>query len=116
MSGKLHPPLLTPKQAEALLDQVVYEQVLECIDLDALHRLEQSLTMMVGELDGIPDDQVDPMATAMLDRALHRLPADLRGYLRAAGWLPAGNCALCDDESPPGDKAPPRHSPTRLKS
>jgi hypothetical protein len=44
MSGKLHTPLFTPAQAAALLDQVICEQVLECIDLDALHRPEQSIS------------------------------------------------------------------------
>lgn len=116
MSGKLHPPLLTPAQAAILLDQVVYEQVLECIDLEALYRLEQSLTMMVGELEGVPDDHVGDMATAMVDRALLRLPGDVRGYLRAAGWRAPEGCELCEDEARSSNQAPARPPPVRLKS
>lgn len=37
----------------------------------------------------------------MLDRALLRLPGEIRGYLRAAAWPAIGSCELCDDETPP---------------
>ena len=120
MSGKLHPPLLTPGQAATLLDQVVYEQVLECVDLDALHRVQQSLTMMMGELDGVPDDHVEDMAADMLDRMLARMPRDLRTYLQATNWAPFGDCELCEDEAEEQARAvnqtPARRTPTRLKS
>ena len=118
MSGERHPPLLNPAQAASLLDQVVYEQVLECIDLDALYRLEQSLTMLVGEVDGVSADRIGELATALLDRALLRLPEDVRRYLRAADWPPDGGCALCKEaeEAPPGNQVPARRAPSRLKS
>jgi hypothetical protein len=86
-------PLVTPAQAASLLDEVIYEQVVECIDLDALYRLEHSLTLLVGELDGIADDRVCKTAKAMLARALRRLPDDVWRYLRAdsrPGVLPEG--------------------------
>jgi len=95
VTGKLNPPLLTAAQAGSLLDQVIFEQVLECIDLDALFRVEQSITMIVGELDGIADDQITETTTVMLDRALLRLPANLRSYLSAAAW-PLPDCRLCE--------------------
>jgi hypothetical protein len=88
VSGGLHPPLLTPAQASTLLDQVLYEQVLECIDLDALYRVEQSLVMLVGELDGMDEARIAATATAMLDRALLRLPENMRGYLRGSDGVP----------------------------
>jgi hypothetical protein len=140
MSGKPppQPPLLGPAQAQTLLDQVIYEQVLECIDLDALCRLEQSsssvmasaansstirgtsfapLAMMAGELEGVGPDKAGDMATAMLDRALLRLPADVRSYLRLAGLLSsASGCALCDEETRPGAPAPARPSPVRPRA
>jgi len=119
MSGEIHPPLLTPAQAAGLLEQVVFEQVLECVDLDALCRLEQSLTLLVGEIDGIPGDRVCELAKDMLDRALLRLPDDIWHYLRAGVVPPAVGCELCEDEPRPPrpDSRPPaRHSPTRLKS
>jgi hypothetical protein len=107
---------MTPAQAQVLLDQVIYEQVLACIDLDALVRLEHSLTMIVGELDGIPDDRVCELAKSMLDRALLRLPDDVWCYLRADDGPPGEGCAVCDEEARPDDQAPPRHAPSRLKS
>ena len=60
-------------------------RVIECIDLDALYRVEQSLTMLVGEIEGIPADRTCDLATAMVDRALLRLPDEVRRYLRSAG-------------------------------
>ena len=117
MTDPRHPPLVTPAQAASLLDEVIYEQVVECIDLDALYRLEHSLTLLVGELDGITDERVCETAKAMLDRALRRLPDDVWRYLRAAAMPPLGGCALCEEEArPEPPHAPARHAPTRLKS
>jgi hypothetical protein len=96
MSGALQPPLLTPPQASALLDQVIFEQVLECIDLDKLYRVEQSVVLLVGDLDGLPEDQIAATARALLDSALHRLPAHLRSYLCASAYPPFGGCELCE--------------------
>jgi hypothetical protein len=110
MSGELHPPgtppgvpplppLLTPVQAAVLLDQVIYEQVLECVDLDALYHVAQSLDTMIGEIDGIADDRVSELARSMLDRALLRLPDDLRAYLRISEWASRDACVLCESEA-----------------
>jgi hypothetical protein len=82
--GPASPSPLGAGQVADLLDQVIYEQVIECIDLDALYRVEQSLTMLVGEIDGIAADQICDLASALLDRALLRLPDDMRCYLRSA--------------------------------
>jgi hypothetical protein len=87
MTRPPHPPLFTPAQAAALLDQLIYEQVLESVDLDALYRLEQSLTMMVGELHGVSFAEATESATAVIDRCLLRLPDDIRRYLRAGPFL-----------------------------
>jgi hypothetical protein len=110
MSGELHPPgtppgvpplppLLTPIQAAALLDQVVYEQVLECVDLDQLYHVAQSLDSMIGEIDGVPDAHVSELARSILDRALLRLPDDLRGYLRVSELAAREDCILCQAEA-----------------
>jgi hypothetical protein len=109
MSGQLHPPgtppgvpalptLLTPVQAAELLDQVIYDQVLECVDLDALHHVAQSLDTMIGEIAGIPDDRVGELARSIIDRALQRLPDDLRTYLQVSEWAARENCVLCQAE------------------
>jgi hypothetical protein len=110
MSGQLHPPgtppgvpplppLLTPAQAALLLDQVIYEQVLECIDLEALYHVAQSLDTMIGEVDGVPDAQVGELARSMIDRALLRLPDDLRGYLRISELAARDDCLLCEAQA-----------------
>lgn len=117
MTGAPPPPLVTPAQAASLLEQVIYEQVVECVDLDALYRLEHSLTVLVGELEGIPDERVCELVKTMMDRALRRLPDDIWRYLRAGAALPLEGCALCDEEDTrPGTQGATRHAPTRLKS
>jgi hypothetical protein len=104
MSGVIQPPdggsapLLTPAHAQVLLDQVIYEQVLDCVDVDALVALERSLTMMLEELDGVAYERARMVAKSMLDRAVLRLPDDIRHYLRAAAMLSA-DCDLCEAEA-----------------
>ena len=103
MTGQLNPnlstPLLTPTQAAVLLDQVIYEQVLSCIDLDELYRVGHSLTTMIDDLDGIPEDRVGDLARSILDRAILRLPDDLRSYLRVSEYAARDACFLCEEEA-----------------
>lgn len=117
MSGGPQSPgsgaLLAPQQAAVLLDQVIYEQVLECVDLDALYRLEQSLTMMVADYDR---DRAGEVAQAIIDRALLRLPDDVRSYLHAIAGPPFDGCELCDEEPRPAARASKPRPVTRLKS
>jgi len=91
-------PPLAAEQAATLLDRLVYEQVLACIDLDELYRLEQSIALLAGELDGIGEKQATELARAMLDGALARLPGDVRRYLRAE-WIDLTDCPLCEEEA-----------------
>ena len=99
------PPPLGAGQVADLLDRVIHEQVVACVDLDALYDLEQSLTLLAGGLDGISADHAADLAEALLDRALRRLPDDLRRYLRAAS-RPFQGCELREEEArqagPPG--------------
>jgi len=122
MSAKRHPPesapesapLMAPHQAAVLLDQVIYEQVFECIDLDALYRLEQSLTMIVADFDR---ERAADLAKAIIDRALLRIPDDVRSYLHALGGPPFAGCDLCDEDDPPPADPPRKRPPaTPLKS
>jgi hypothetical protein len=107
--------LLAPTQVQHLLDQVVYEQVLECIDLDALYKVEQSLVMHFGELDGVDDDQITEHARLLIDRALLRIPGDLRAYLSAAAW-PLDGCELCEEEARGGSALRGGRAPIRFHS
>ena len=108
-------PLLAPAQAAILLDQVIYEQVLECVDLDALYRLEQSLTMIVADFERDADRAGD-LAKAIIDRALLRIPDDVRSYLHAVSGPPFDGCELCDEEARPAERPQKPKPATRLKS
>lgn len=105
MTARPTPPLLTPAQATDLLEQVLFEQVVECLDLDSIYRLEQSLTMLVGELDGVTSDKVADTAKAMLDRALLRLADNVRAYLNMTSLL-SSHCELCEEQARGSEKKP----------
>jgi hypothetical protein len=53
---------------------------------------------LAGDVDGVSPDHAADLAKAMLDRALARIPDDLRRYLRAASW-PFQGCELCEEEA-----------------
>jgi hypothetical protein len=99
LNANLSTPLLTPAQASVLLDQVIYEQVLSCIDLDELYRVGHSLSAMIDDLDDVPEGRVGDLARAILDRAILRLPDDLRGYLRVTEYAARDACFLCEEEA-----------------
>lgn len=105
MSGELHPPAgaapapgLDASQTASLLERLIHEQVLACVDLDELCSLEQSIALLAGELPGVGHDRAAELARAMLDRALQRLPDDVRRYLRAASAA-FDDCELCQAEA-----------------
>jgi len=105
------PPLFTPSEAAVLLDQVLYERVLESVDLDALYELEHSLASMIGDLHGLPYPQATEATRAVVDRCLARLPEDIRRYLRAGPFVPFGPgdpASRCEDR--PGAQ-PSRRAP-----
>ena len=114
MTQPPHPPLFTPPQATALLDQIIYEQVLECIDLDAIYHLERSLTMMIAELHAMPHDRATQTTQALLDRCLLRLPDDIRRYLRAGPFFSIDGADRCEDR--PNAPPPRRPPPSRFSS
>jgi hypothetical protein len=95
-----HPPaLLAVDQAADLLDRVVYEQILECIDLDEIYHLEQSLAFTASSLPGVSHARSTEFAKSLLDRAFQRLPDDIRTYLRAVEALACDGCELCEEEA-----------------
>jgi hypothetical protein len=82
-----------------LLDRLIHEQIVACIDLDELVALEQALTLVAAELDGVGPERAADLARAMLDAALRRLPDELRRYLDDADLLRQGRCELCEEEA-----------------
>jgi hypothetical protein len=104
VSGTVQPAVLGPAQIANLLERVVHDRVLDAVDLLGVYRLEISIAAMIGELDGIAEAHAAELAAAMIDRAVQRLPDDLRRLRRDDDWLPdpAGSCFLCRG----GERAP----------
>jgi hypothetical protein len=110
------PAALAAADAATLLDLLIYEQVVACIDLDELFALEQALTLLAAELDGIAPDRAADLARAMLDGALRRLPDDVRRYLHGADWLRRNRCEHCEDDAAPArGGGGGQHRSTRFK-
>jgi len=93
-------PLLEPELASTLLDEVIYEQVLNMIDLDGLFHFEQELWSALNAC-GLEADKVPSMARAMIDRALRRIPEEPRRYLQFGKRVETDmmDCALCEEEA-----------------
>jgi hypothetical protein len=96
MTGQLHMPLLGPDQASKLLDDVLYERVLGCIDLQALFMVEVDLWVALSDACVADEDGAKRVAKDMIDRALRRLPDEERRYgpMRPFGF----ECADCEEE------------------
>ncbi|HMG21202.1 MAG TPA: hypothetical protein VK607_07805 [Kofleriaceae bacterium] len=97
---------LTIDQTTRLLDRMVHDHVMSCIDLDALYRVEQALAVFAADLGGIDPARATALAEALVDRSLQRLPADLRSHLRSADW-PLFDVDRCkEDPRRPGRTGP----------
>lgn len=72
-------PLMNPEQAAWLLDRVIYEQVLERIDLCRLQDLEAKLSIEISRLQGTTDEQMLSRARGLISRALRRLADHIEG-------------------------------------
>jgi hypothetical protein len=71
---------MSPELAAKLLDDVLYQRVIDCIDLESLWRLEQELWASVYD-SGPSDDDSLRVAREMLDRAFARIQRDPRRYM-----------------------------------
>jgi hypothetical protein len=116
MNGALPAPLIAPGDAGKLLDEIIYERVLSCIDVDALLTFECELSSAFDECDFDGDPAAPDLAKEMIDRAMHRAreerwEAHLRGS-RSCDSLP-WDCELCE-EAPVKPSATPK--PTKRKS
>lgn len=72
--------MIPPELATKLLDDVIFQRVLSCIDLEELALLEQELWMSVHAL-GRNDEQSLHVAREMLDRAFARIQHDPQRYV-----------------------------------
>lgn len=89
---------LTPP--EQLIEDMVFEHLLDIVDLEGMKELEMLVAMKIGELGETPDAALDPglpeRAAAILVRAWHRLILDPRRYVDFRGeWERDDDCELC---------------------
>ncbi|MDB4954749.1 MAG: hypothetical protein JWO36_2318 [Myxococcales bacterium] len=85
---------MAPVMVQKLLDSVIYEAVVETIDFDALHRLEEMLISSILEVGEIETDTAIAVANTMIERALHQLAADPRRYVNPQSGT-GMDCELC---------------------
>jgi hypothetical protein len=118
MSGELNPPLLAPDKASKLLDEIIYERVLACIDVDALLHFECELSCAFAEcrFDGAAGSS--ELAREMIDRALHRVRDERwQAHLRSGRSIAAWDYDSCDEIAPePKLMAKPKPKPKRTSS
>jgi len=99
MSPQQVTALLSPGRAASLLEQVIYEQVLETIDLDRLAGIETMLAMELAELEDLSEEETVDLAKSMIDRALARVPDDPRRYGTFGRPGDSLDCELCEAEA-----------------
>jgi hypothetical protein len=100
VSGQVNKPmvaLISPAKASELLESLIVERVMECVDFRALLRVEHGLWDALGGC-GLRDDQIVEIARAMIDKALDQIRHDVRRGFDA--------CALCEDEVRRGQRPP----------
>lgn len=98
MTGDLHLPLVTPTRADALLEAIIHDQVVACIDLAALAAVQQALAALVEEVHGEGQDRAAQVSLALIDQSLGRLASEFAAYLRLDNTLRRRGCRMCEDE------------------
>jgi hypothetical protein len=86
--------VISADHASKLLDHVIYEHVLDCIDLDALYNLEQTLWYALGQ-SGVPAEDIGDIAHEMIGKALDQVRHDERREL-IFGSGEGLDCDLCE--------------------
>jgi len=87
-------PLMSKEQATKLLEEVVYERVLACVQLMSLFRFELDLWVAVHEAGLGDEERSREIASEMIDRALHRVADDEQRYALF------DQCEVCGDDAP----------------
>jgi len=91
-----------PTPVERLIEDLVYEHLIDLVDFDRMYELEQIVELRLGELvehgelPGIAEETFPERAAAILARAWHRLIDDPRRYVDFKGrWEPDDTCEIC---------------------
>lgn len=95
------PSTIPTLEAAALLEAVIASNVFAAVDLSALFQLQQNLVEALTTSLG--PEHAGAAVTALLERALGRLPESIRDSLRMA--LEEPPCNLCDAFELPGHRA-----------
>lgn len=94
-------PAIPTIETAALLEAMVASNVLGAVDLPVLFQLQQNLIDALST--SLDPDHAVAASSALLERALARLPDSIRDALRMA--LEEPPCDLCEPFAPP-----PRHA------
>ena len=102
--------MISPEQAGNLLDELVYERVYSCIDLNELTRFANELMSALDEC-GVADKEVSTVARDMVMRALTRIRDEIErtGPLGAHADPFDDDCPLCVDLAQHERAAKDRH-------
>lgn len=65
-------PLLSPGHAAVLLERVIFEEVVACVDMHGLRELEEMLAVELLQVEAIDERELLPMVREMISRALVR--------------------------------------------
>jgi hypothetical protein len=91
-----------PREVERVMEELVYEHLVDLIDFTRLHQLQQVVEFHVtelrdkGQLGDMSEEEVADRAAAIVERAWHRIIRDPRRYVDFRGqWAPDDDCELC---------------------
>lgn len=90
--------MIAPDKAASLLDELVYERVMSCIDLGELSRFANELMVALDDV-GVEEVEVTAIAKDMVMRALTRIrdEVDQHGPLGESAAPLDDDCPLCID-------------------
>lgn len=105
---------------EKLIEDLVYEHLIDLVDFDRMSSLEQVVALKLyelqehGQLGSVDEEQVPDRAAELMERAWHRVIEDPRRYVDFRGdWQPADDCELCKALAASDETAvPPHRSPS----
>lgn len=98
LNGSLARALVPPEKAQELLEEVLYERVVEHVDVAALYKLESDLWMAMCDVEVMHEDAARTAARDMIARALRRLADEPDRYAQLLS--PFGDdCELCEEEA-----------------
>jgi hypothetical protein len=108
-----------PREVERVMEELVYEHLIDLVDFDRMSSLEQVVGLQLYELhakgqlgDSGDEAGLAERAAAIIERAWHRIIDDPRRYLDAREtWQPDEDCELCRRLAGAGGDTEPSDTP-----